>query len=223
MCAVALVEGHDASPAVGGRSRRGLRKGDQREAAIVDTARRLLVTQPATTITVEQLATGAGISRSAFYFYFESRDSVMRAVLEDVAVTLEPIITAFLTSDGPIEQRVRTLIETYLQRWRDKGHVLRAMYSLMDADPAFGAVWDDTAHESTRLVATLIEAEQQAGRALPAPPSAFDVASGLTAMLWRTGHQLSHGEPWTADADNLTDTITALCLRCVYGTTVPPQ
>ena len=204
-----------------GRSRRGLRKGDHREATILETAKRLLGEQPAASITVEQLAAGAGISRSSLYFYFESRDAVLRAVVGDVAATLRPVIAAFIDSDQPADVRVRSFVGSYLQRWRDQGHVLRAMHEFVTAEPALGAQWADAGSESVRLVADMIDAEQRAGRALPAPPAAIDLAHALTAMLWRAGYETSLAEEWTTDHDRITETLTSACLRVVYGDASP--
>ena len=67
-----------ANPA--GRRRGRPSKGDLKEAAILDTAWHLLAEKPVTAITIEELAAGAGISRSSFYFYFDSRDAVVRAL-----------------------------------------------------------------------------------------------------------------------------------------------
>src|SRR5687767_219387 len=62
--------------------RRGPRKGDLTEQAIVEGAAVLLAKQPLWSITVDQLAKGAGISRPTFYFYFESREAVLAALAE---------------------------------------------------------------------------------------------------------------------------------------------
>ena len=65
--------------------RRGARKGDQTEQAILDTAERLLGERPLAAIGIDELAAGAGISRPSFYFYFESRETVLRALAERIA------------------------------------------------------------------------------------------------------------------------------------------
>ena len=41
-------------------------------------------------ITIEELASGAGISRPTFYFYFDSREAVIRALSESSAVGTGP-------------------------------------------------------------------------------------------------------------------------------------
>ena len=60
-------------------SRRPARKGDLKEQAILATCERLLGEKPLGEIGVDELAAGAGISRPSFYFYFESKNAVLRA------------------------------------------------------------------------------------------------------------------------------------------------
>lgn len=68
----------------GGGRRRGPSKGDRTEAAILDVAWGLLPEKPLSSITISDLAQGAGISRSSFYFYFESKDAVVLALAQRV-------------------------------------------------------------------------------------------------------------------------------------------
>src|SRR4051794_41663529 len=69
----------------GARSRRPPRpSGDDRELAILTTCEKLLEERPLSTISVDDLARGAGISRPAFYFYFRSKDAVLLALLDRV-------------------------------------------------------------------------------------------------------------------------------------------
>src|SRR4051812_4897624 len=67
------------------RGRRAARpSGDDRELAILTTAERLLAERPLATISVDDLARGAGISRPTFYFYFASKDAVLLTLLDRV-------------------------------------------------------------------------------------------------------------------------------------------
>ncbi|HKT02116.1 MAG TPA: TetR/AcrR family transcriptional regulator, partial [Rugosimonospora sp.] len=80
--------------------RRGPRKGDLREQAILDTAWRLLAVKPASTITVDELAAGAELSRSSFYFYFDSRDAAITALAARTAGELRSAVSAGTGGDA---------------------------------------------------------------------------------------------------------------------------
>jgi len=54
--------------------------GESRELAILATAERLLSERPLAEISIDDLAQGAGISRSGFLFYFQSKEAVLLAL-----------------------------------------------------------------------------------------------------------------------------------------------
>ena len=71
------------APSRATRGRRSARpSGDDREQAILETARHLLEEKPFTEISVDDLAKGAGISRPTFYFYFPSKEAVLLSLLD---------------------------------------------------------------------------------------------------------------------------------------------
>src|SRR5947208_16978452 len=62
--------------------RRSARKGDLTEQRLMREAEALLAARPLASIGVDEIATAAGISRSSFYFYFASREALLRALGE---------------------------------------------------------------------------------------------------------------------------------------------
>ena len=64
------------------RRRGGPTKGDRREAAIGDATRRLLATTSVNELTVDAIAKAAGVSRTAFYFYFPTKQAVVADLLD---------------------------------------------------------------------------------------------------------------------------------------------
>src|ERR1700757_2141726 len=66
-----------------GRGRRASRvTAQEREAAILATAERLLEDRSPQEISVDDLARGAGISRPSFYFYFPSKEAVFLTLID---------------------------------------------------------------------------------------------------------------------------------------------
>jgi AcrR family transcriptional regulator len=206
------------STAITRRSRRGPTKGDRKEAAILDTAWTLLGRQALASITVEDLARGAGISRSAFYFYFDSRDAVIGALSERVAADIRGATAAFFatTADGGRDD-LRTAVAAYLDRWRTHGAVLRAMAALSEHDDDLRAFWDEVATELLADAAAAIDRARAEGRAAPAPPAAADLARVLFAMLWRTGYELSMEGASKRETARRVDAVTTVIARAVVG------
>jgi len=199
-----------------GRRRRP-RKGDEKEAAIVQTAWRLLSQQSLSTITIDQLASGAGISRPTFYFYFDSREAVIRALAAQVAEELRQQAKPPPPPGGTAEEVIRQGVQSYLDRWRRQGPILRAMVPLYEADPKLREFWDTISEEFIGELAASIEAQRQAGRSKPAPPSSSNLAHALAAMMWRAGYELSLDRPWTKDSEAMVQTLTTIQLRAIFG------
>jgi AcrR family transcriptional regulator len=198
--------------------RRGPSKGDLKEAAILDCAWALLAHKPVADITIEELARGAGISRPTFYFYFESREAVIRALAANVADQLLATASGVTepTDDSP-EVVTRQVVAAYMERWQREGPVLRAMAPLYESDPEHRRFWDGINDQIVDAIATTIAAERAAGRALPGPPAERDLARALMAMLWRSGYELSLERRSAAALRRRIDTLTAVSLRAIYG------
>ena len=106
--------------------RRRPRKGDLKEQAILDTAERLLAERSFDQIGVDELARGAGISRPTFYFYFESKQAVLRLLVEQVTTQAFSDSDWLTGADQPPEEAIRSGIEMGVQLWRDHGAVRRS-------------------------------------------------------------------------------------------------
>jgi len=200
-----------------GRRKNGLRKGDRKEAAILDTAWRLLGEKPAAAITVDELAAGAAISRSSFYFYFDSRDAVVRAVADRTAQELAGSVGEWIRGDLPPREWVGIVVANLIERWKVFGRVLRAMDVVAEHDEELRQFWARMVDPLVLEFAARIESEQRAGVALPPPPDPRQIAQVLAHMYWRAGHQASlAGTSASADAA-LVDTLTAVTVRAIYG------
>ena len=123
--------------------RRGPAKGDLKEQAILETCERLLCERPLGDIAVDELAAGAGISRPSFYFYFESKDAVLQALVEGITDEMYRESERWLerSDDPPAEIALRS-IEASARLWREHGPVLRAANQTWGAVPGMRAFWE---------------------------------------------------------------------------------
>ncbi len=210
----AVVRRRSGAPA--GR-RRGPSKGDRREQAIVEVAAQLLQSRPVEDLTVDDLAAGAGISRSTFYFYFDSIDAVVRALAVLVGDELGQLLGA-PHPEVPPRDTIRSNVEAYLRRWRRHGHILRAMQSRYELDPWLRSYWDGVSAAARNRLAQFIDQERRRGRATGAVP-AEDLAAVLGAMAWRCGYEVSLRS--TDTDDRTAEAMTEVWARTVYGTADP--
>jgi AcrR family transcriptional regulator len=199
--------------------RRGVRKGDLKEQAILTTAERLLADRPLSAITVDELARGAGITRPTFYFYFDSREAMVRALAGRIAHHMYEAAASWLRrTDEPPAEAIRRAVAANLRVWREHGPVLRAVARSRESDPAMAEFWGDMADRFTEAVAAQIERERAAGLAPPGPPTATDLARALVVMTERANHDASLSPASPRRDRAFADTLTTIWLRSIYAT-----
>jgi len=203
-------------------SRRGPGKGDLKERAILATCERLLGQKSLREVTVDELAAGAGISRPSFYFYFESKNAVLRALVERLADERYAEAESWLEREGDSpEVTVSRSIAAAAHQWQEHGPVLRAAVQAWGSVPELGAFWQDIVRRFVEQSAARIDDERASGAAPPGPdPEAL--AKALIWMNERCFYTNSLGaDPSLSDAE-LVSTLTAIWLRSIYSRVTPP-
>lgn len=199
-------------------SRRKRSKGDLTSQAILDTAEQLLETRALDDIAVDELTSGAGISRSTFYFHFESREAVLLALSERITDSLYDSAVLWLRRGSePPADSIRRAIAGTVALWRAHGPVLRAAVRARDTSELVRGFWSGVARRFIESSATQIEIEREAGVALPGPPTARALATVLISMNESMCYRLSLSRKSAARDREVVDTLTAVWLRAVYG------
>jgi AcrR family transcriptional regulator len=88
----------NASPTPAGRPSRG----DRQREAIVAAVRELLTERSFEELSVSAISDRAGVARSGFYFYFESKYDVLASIFDEVTHELEEL-THYFAPRGPDE------------------------------------------------------------------------------------------------------------------------
>ncbi len=202
------------------RSRRtsSQRKGDANEQAILDTAERLLEAAPLAEISIADLAAGAGISRSSFYFYFGSKDEVLMTLFDRLAGELEPIVRAMAEgiADDP-RAGLTTGIQATAQLWREHGPVLVASSEAAATSPQMSVVWNATIQRFIDVNAEMIRAERRRGAAPKDGPGAQDLATSLIWLNVRSLEAIAAGSQPAASPAEITVVLTEIWLRAIYA------
>ena len=200
--------------------RRQASKGDRTEEAILETLERLLAARPLSAVTIEELASGAGISRPTFYFYFDSREAALLAIAERLSDQLFEAGDSWMrrTDESP-ETAIGRAVANTLGLWREHGAVLRAALEARVVDARMRDFAGGVGERFVSATAAQIERERAAGLAPPEPPSARALANLLVAMNERTCYDVSPRLGQDAEADQrVIDTLTTVWLRAIYGT-----
>jgi len=103
------------------KARRARLDPEARRAQLVETARGLLEERGVGTMSVEDVADAAGVSRSLVYAYFGDRDGLVAEVYLGVLAELDLAMAPFLPQDGPAcEEGLRQVVESCLRFARDQ-------------------------------------------------------------------------------------------------------
>lgn len=202
-------------------SRRGQRaakprQGDRRELAIVDATKRLLADKPLAELTIEQIATAAGVSRSSFYFYFADKAQILlllyTEVLEEMTAELE---RWFADPDKHSQPWSRASITAAVTIARRNANVVRSALENLGANPEIEEALRRYFDRAVGRSALLIERERAAGLAPTSGPPAEALARALMNMTLHSISELLRTDASAAAADELIETLTILWARGV--------
>jgi AcrR family transcriptional regulator len=202
---MAMYDRRVSTPKGQSRGRRTApRKGDRREAAILDAAERQLSEGGADRITVETIATAAGITRGALYFYFGSKNDVLAALVErTAAAVVADIEDADRSAPADPREALRQGLVRTAGSWAEHGAVMRAAVELAPSVPQIEACWQ------VAIVATGNATRPALVRAgVPdddGPNGAGAICSALVSMTERHFYRASReGTSLSAAAQTLT-------------------
>src|SRR5439155_15318395 len=164
------------------RRRSGPSKGDLRERAILDAARRLVADKPLARITIDELAGAAGISRSSFYFYFDSKTAVIARLVDDIAEEMNADAAEWTGGQDADAAALRRGLTTSARLWRDHGPLLRQVLLDPEPEPAIAALRARLTGQAIDQAAGRIRRDREAGLAPPGPPDDHELARALTPL-----------------------------------------
>ena len=207
-----------ASPAHSGRGRRSTRpSGEDREAAILRTAERLLETSKFADISVDDLAKGAGLSRPTFYFYFPSKESVLLTLLDRVMVEANSRLGSFasvLTADR--DASLRAGINAFFATFAAHPAVCAAAAEVRANSREVRELWADFMQRSIDHTTGVIEAERAKGDA-PVTLPADELSTALNLMNEAVMSSSIVGSAPSMPADRILDTLVFIWRTTIYG------
>lgn len=215
LCKIVVVTSVD-----GARTTRGRRStrpsGDDREQAILDTARRLLEQRSFAEISVDDLAKGAGISRPTFYFYFASKEAVLLSLLEPLIQHADLGFARVDTLPSDPRRAFRDGINTFFTAFTIAPALVRAGATALATNPEVRLMWSGFMQKWIDQTAALIDAERRRGAAPDTIP-AEQLATALNQMNEHTMIACISGEPGAVPADRMVETLTHIWMTSIYG------
>ena len=122
---------------------------------------------PFKNLTVDELARAAGLSRTAFYFYFPGKEEALMSAAAEVTEELYDRADSWWHGEGPPEQLVRAALEGILQVYVEHAALLRTSVEVAAYNPEFDKFYKSLLDRFVRATAAHLRREQAAGRLRP--------------------------------------------------------
>ncbi len=189
---------------------------EQIEGRLLDATDRLMADGTSfTELSVDRLATEAGISRASFYIYFEDKGDLLRRLAGQVFGDLTADAATWWTvADRRDPADVLAAMTAIVASYRRHQPVLLALNEMAGYDGAVGQTYRDLLDGISAQFARVIEAGQAEGSIRAGLPAAT-TASSLTWMVERSCQQNLPGRPSSYDAE-LAATLAQIIRGALY-------
>jgi len=182
------------------------------ETAVREALLRLLSEgTPFKKLTVDELARAAGLSRTAFYFYFPGKEQALMSAAAEVSAEFYERADTWWHGEGPPEELVRAALIGSLDVYVRHAPLLRAAVELTSYSREFEEFYKELLDRFVHATAEHLRREQQAGRLRPLDSDL--VAEGLVWMSERCNHMMiKEGR----SPEEIVDTLTTVWVHALY-------
>ncbi|WP_395310905.1 TetR/AcrR family transcriptional regulator [Mycobacterium sp. AMU20-3851] len=189
---------------------------EQIERALLDATDRLMADGTSfTELSVDRLATEAGISRASFYIYFEDKGDLLRRLAGQVFGDLTADAATWWAVAGRRDPAdVLAAMTAIVASYRRHQPVLLALNEMAGYDAHVGETYRELLTGISEQFTRVIEAGQADGSIRPGLPAAT-TASSLVWMVERSCQQNLPTRPSSYDAE-LATTLTQIIRGALY-------
>ncbi|BBZ36168.1 TetR/AcrR family transcriptional regulator [Mycolicibacterium confluentis] len=198
--------------------RRAPGRGELQRARLVGAVQELLCDHSLAELSVLQITRHAGVTRSAFYFYFESKYALLAAAMDQVwarFAAARPLLDGLDLTSAPSDL-TRQITRDAVEIWHQHHGLLAAVVEARSSDAQIARQWSDLTTQTTGQICQVLNLLQSAGKVKPASEDLPGLVSALMGMtVWTL---LERGA--TADAsqrEEVVDVISAVWLAAVWG------
>lgn len=200
------------------RGRRAAKvRGDEREQMILSAFEELLETRSLHDVSVDDIARAAGLSRSAFYFYFASKEAVLLSLFERIIGEAQAARgdTPGALADDP-SAGIREALRAFYEAFRSHRAVTLAGADAWASSADVRALWGRAMERWAAEATMLIEGERERGAAPPGLP-ARDLATSLLWMNERVLHTTFARQQPAVDEADVLDVLVGIWVRAIYA------
>jgi AcrR family transcriptional regulator len=164
-------------------------------------------------LNIERIATRAGISRTAFYFYFADKRELLMRLSEDVTDELFTQADIWYSGSGDPEAEIREALANIARLYEQHGPLLRAIVEVSTYDEDVAVFWRQLLGRFVDASRSRIIAEQEAGKS-----SGCDPAATAFALCWMAERVLY--QELVQDApiprEDLVESLVCIWMRTIY-------
>jgi AcrR family transcriptional regulator len=188
------------------------------QTAILAATEQLLQERPLNELSVSDIIDAAGISRTSFYAYFNSKTAViaqcLSRVMDQVTVAVEPLHSQ---TGGDAETAIRVSLRQWVEVCKVHGALLRAVSEEWPHDDELRELWFAMMAPVTAGTAKVIRGARRSGQA---PPGA-DPQALAACLMWgyeRVLHVALVGEvPELPGPDAIVEPLVQMMLGGLFG------
>lgn len=191
-------------------------KGRRTEAAFLDAARQVFAEKGYFNAKISDIAQAAGKSSGSFYNYYESKEELLQALLDQFST--EVLEQSFQNRDADPEESIRAAARAYWITYRKYLAEMVGMFQMSMTDEAFAKRWREFRTIGIRAVLAGIKSAEQAGyRVGPRPELlASAIVSVLDSFCWVWMAAGGEAEVDAPDDEEAIETLSTLWYRSVY-------
>jgi AcrR family transcriptional regulator len=216
-CKVVRVSRHATNPEPDEPALR--RRGDKQRQAILQAVRELLQERPFAELSVSTISLRAGVARSGFYFYFDSKYAVLAQIIAEATEELEELTHYFAPrqpGESP-EQFARRMVGSAAAVCAHNDPVVMACNAARHTDIEIRDIVEEQFEVVLRQLVGVVEAEMKAGTANPISddiPTLVRTLAGTTALTL-TGDPILAGRG--GDVDRRVRVLERLWLNSLWS------
>jgi AcrR family transcriptional regulator len=208
------MSSHAANPEPGMR-----RRGDKQRQAILQAVRELLQEKPFAELSVSTISLRAGVARSGFYFYFDSKYAVLAQLMAEAAEELEELTQDFAPrqpGESP-EEFAKRMVGSAAAVYAHNDPVMTACNEARNTDVEIRNLMDAQFEVVLGQIVAIVEVEMTAGTASPISddlPTLLRTLAGTTALVL-TGDPILTGSD--TDRDRRVRVLEKLWLHALWS------
>ncbi len=198
------------------------RRGDRQRQAILQAVRELLQEKPFAELSVSTISLRAGVARSGFYFYFDSKYAVLAQLLAEAVEELEELTQYFAPrqpGESP-EQFAQRMVGSAAAVYTHNDPVMTACNHARHTDVEIHNILDQQFEVVLRQIVAVVEAEMKAGTAHPISddlPTLIRTLAGTTALVLTGDPVLVGGPGVQGDRERRVRVLEQLWLHSLWG------